>query len=584
VVVPSGSGSYIDPDHGTAVLGILVANLVPGMASDPSGDGFGGVRGLLTPDPVDPEDQGANAIFFPGVSVQEGGRIPTAIARAGQMLNPGDVLCIPLSYNGNYNTGLSVTVSGVPETNLLLSVARSLGITNVVSAGNGGFRAVVSVSNTTGGGGGGGGGGSTPETYSVVVGACWPGYQVPQTIGATVNGAIELNCPSNTFPGERYCRYRESNWTPTQGPNNPTASDFGIDVAAWGIGICTLGRGDLWNGRNLPDNPTVGGVETYSSTALTANRLRSYQTSFGGTSGAAAMIAGLAVGMQGFAESFFGSPVSPTRIRQILANQRDNGDGTISLLGSCVLQCGGTPGSALPTSASNSPIVVKNGDLLTSGNISAHEVGGFPRATTCLDEVASTIFNDGGTPFDLSVVRGTVRSGNRFSCARLDNGFLKIQAVRSARGATGQGYGPPFVYAANGLVTDVQLRAITRLQSANELTNMQISAYGAATAANQNSNSSQNNALTMIYVYNRVSKRWNWLALNYLTNQVPAAGTTPLNANLAMTWQPVTNYLITEGTQNVVYFRVITYPFGIIGPYQTWWDSFDIQTNPVLPR
>jgi|GEM_PF-4571991 len=544
ILTPTTSTTFINPDHGTAVLGILVGQQVAGLGAG----GQGGILGLLSE---------ANAIFFPGISLQEGGRIPTAIARAGQILQPGDLLCMPLSFQGNYSTSFSPTLSATQQLNDLLSVVRSLGITAVQPAGNGGFQSILS---PNGG-----------ETYCITVGGCWPGYQVPQSNGATGF----LNCPGNTFPGIQYCRYRTSNWTATQGPN--VANIYGIDVAGWGTGICTLGLGTLWNGQNPASTST-----DYSNPALTADRLRSYQLSFDGTSGSAAMITGMVGAMQGFANGFFGSPISPTRVRQILANQRVDQSGNITNLDSVVLQCGGTPGTLLPTTDTDVAIVVKNGDILSKIG-TQHNIGGFPKPTVCIDNVTDTTFNSAGTPFDISVIKGTIRSGNKFSCARLDNGFLKIQGVRSSRGSTGQGYGSTFPYAANGLVADVQLRAITRLVLDSEFNNMSIAAYGAATSANQNPNIPQNTALSMIYVYNRKAKRWRYLTFNFLTNQVPTVGLSPLTSNLALTYEPVTNFLVTEGSQKVVYFRVVTYGFGIIGPFQVWWDLFDIGTNPTLP-
>jgi hypothetical protein len=83
----------------------------------------------------------------------------------------------------------------------------------------------------------------------------------------------------------------------------------------------------------------------------------------------------------------------------------------------------------------------------------------------------------------------------------------------------------------------------------------------------------------MAYVYNRVSRRWNFLAFGFLSNQQ----STPIATNLAATYYPSSNFLITEGNDKVVYFRVVTYPFGIVGPYQAWWDLFGIETNSTLP-
>ena len=553
VVTPPGATPIIDPDHGTAVLAMLIGQRTTGG---------GGVVGAV------PE---ATAYFFPSVSVEEAGRLPTALARAGQTLQPGDVLAVPLQLTGNYSTDSSTTLSGVQNQNVLLGICWSVGITVLQPAGNGGFEVQLTPST---------GGTDNLESYCVTVGACWPGPQTPFPTG----NAGTLSCPRNqTYPGNGYCRYANSNWTKTTGRTNPQGVP-GIDVAGWGSGICTAGLGTLFAGDNQPSTSSV-----YSNANLTTNRLRAYQYNFGDTSGATAQVACMAAIMQGFAKSYFqGAAVSPARIRQILANELVASDGGgIGYAGTCITQCNQTLGTPLPSTARDIPVVVKNGDLLpnTVGDLTEHQVGGFPLASPCVFAVATTTFNPGGTPFGLSVVKGTVRSGGTtnaayaFAAGREDNYFLKLQGVRTGRGSTGQAYGPAFPYAANGLVTDVQIRANTLLPSVDDFDNMSFAALGAATNGSPPPGGTNNTALTMAYVYNRVSRRWNFLAFGFMSNQSSRV----INTNLAATYLPSSNFLITEGSDKVVYFRVVTYPFGIVGPYQAWWDLFDIQTNSTLP-
>jgi hypothetical protein len=546
VVTPEGTTPLINPDHGTAVLAMLIGQPV---------NGGGGVNSVLP---------NATAYFFPSVSETEAGRIPTAISRASQTLQPGDILVIPLAYTGNYSTGTASALSGVQVINTLMGVCFSIGITTFQPAGNGGFEVSLTPS-----------GGSTESTYSVTVGAGWPGAQTAPPTGTTGN----LFCQrARTFPGNAYCRYMNSNWTASQGSS---ANAPGVDVQGWGLGICTAGLGTLFKGDNQPSQ-----LDVYSNPNLTTNRLRTYQYNFGGTSGASAQIACLGGMMQGFARTYFGAPISPARVRQILANQLDPADGTgQGYLYTCILQCQQTVGSALPSTTSDSTLVVKNGDLVVQDGLTPHQVGGFPLATPCLYAVATTTFNPGGTPFNVTIVKGTVRGGGSsnasyaYACARQDNYFLKIQGVRTGRGSTGQAYGPAFPYAANGLVTDIQLRANTLLNSEDDFDNMSFSATGAATNGSAPPGGTANTALTMAYVYNRVSRRWNFLAFGFMSN----VQSTPIATNLAATYYPSSNFLVTEGNDKVVYFRVVTYPFGIVGPYQAWWDLFGIVTNSTLP-
>ena len=198
VIPPPGTSAFINPDHGTAVLGVLVA----------SDDGFG-ITGLL------PQ---AQAIFFPAVTKAQGGRLSTALVSAAETLNDGDVLCVPLEY------GAGFTLASNTFTNQLFSVADSLGITTVIPAGNGGFEI------------------SVQSTSAIIVGAAWPGTQTPVPFGSTMTKA-NLNAlvplTNNPYPGNSYCRWRSSNWSATIGQG-------GVDVSGWGTGICTLGGGSLF--------------------------------------------------------------------------------------------------------------------------------------------------------------------------------------------------------------------------------------------------------------------------------------------------------------------------------------------------
>ena len=539
VVTPLGSDTQIDPDHGTAILSILIGQ--PVVNSDSS---IGGISGLVTQ---------ADTLFLPAISVEEGGRIATAIARAGQLLISGDVLCIPLGLTGNYSSNSAVCLTAIPYISDQLSIVQGLGITTVVSAGNGGFQSTL----TSGG----------TDTFSVVVGSCWPGNQIALPIGA----AGSLACSPPNYPGISYCRYRTSNWTSSQGPAFGGSSP-GIDVAGWGTGMCTAGVGTLWRGDNVASTSS-----DYSNPALTTNRLRTYQSSFSGTSAAAAMITGLVCAMQGTAESILGSEVSPSRIRNILAN-KENLDGTTVVLDTVTLQCGGNPGTALPTTVNDNAITVNNGDLAPSGAGSIHQVGGFPIATRCLEEVLDTQFYEGGIPFTTTVIRGLVRAGNSFSAAVYDNGFLQISGATTSRGSTGAGYGAPFPYMFSGRCVDVQIRATTQFTDPDDFTDMGITLYGKSNNATATSGS-VGNPLVMIYAFNNQSRRWVYLDADFLTSINPTLGSSSLVGTLGATGYSPMNFLITEGTEQVMYFRVITYGFGVKGNFQAWWDWFDINPN-----
>jgi hypothetical protein len=79
-----------------------------------------------------------------------------------------------------------------------------------------------------------------------------------------------------------------------------------VDVQGWGTGIVTTGYGTAApNGYRDPDDD--------------ADPNTWYRFTFGGTSGASAMVAGAVANLQGFAINTFGTPLLPFQIRSLLA-------------------------------------------------------------------------------------------------------------------------------------------------------------------------------------------------------------------------------------------------------------------------
>jgi hypothetical protein len=75
-----------------------------------------------------------------------------------------------------------------------------------------------------------------------------------------------------------------------------------VDVQGWGESIMTTGYGSGYVNADDPNNPDFF-----------------YRSTFGGTSGASAMVAAAAANLQGFAINLFGTPLLPFQVRQILA-------------------------------------------------------------------------------------------------------------------------------------------------------------------------------------------------------------------------------------------------------------------------
>lgn len=260
VQVVTDPAANVDPNHGTAVLGILLAK--------EDGKGITGAAPL------------SKGIFFPAVGGGGvGGRFFNALATAVGTLKAGDVICIPMDFptvitdplTGQV-TILQGTVLSSPEVFMLANTASQIGIAVVVAAGNECSPVVTSPAGQEAG-------------PSIVVGACWP-------------GAPRLPA---VFEGLRYCRSEFSNFTDGGG----AAGEDEVDVAGWGAYVTTCGYGDLWRG---------GG---------STNQLRTYTYQFGGTSASSAMVAACVARMQGLATALFGTPLPTAAIKNtVRANVR----------------------------------------------------------------------------------------------------------------------------------------------------------------------------------------------------------------------------------------------------------------------
>lgn len=241
-------GGANQPQHGTATLGECIAAK--------NGRGVTGIAFR------------AQGYFFPTQSIEEGSRLPNAIASAAITFNEGDVLNYSIGYPG---AGPIITNGAIAT---LVAVATDVGITNCMSAGNDSIPIDA----------------APFETGAVVVGACWPG----ENLGAAP-------CPGGFW---KYCRLDFSNFTDPE----DTEGLAQVHLCAWGTGIATTGYGDLFVGANGTDpaDPEI-------------NQLRKYTSVFNGTSGAAPMITGLAAVLQGWARQLYGSPISPLQLRGIMA-------------------------------------------------------------------------------------------------------------------------------------------------------------------------------------------------------------------------------------------------------------------------
>ena len=506
------AAGMIDPDHGAAVIGEILA----------AANGFG-ITGIAP---------SATGVFFPAVSINGGGRLSAALVSAGNTLVPGDVLVIPMQVG----VGGGATLSSVATYNTLLAVTASLGITNVTAAGNGGFAVQSPPASTT--------------NNAIMVTSCWPGSQVPlpiQSGGALVN-------PGPDYPGNAYCRYKDSNYT-----LSPVGNGSTVDVSAWGTGVCTLGRGTLFH--------------------VAGSTNRDYQASFGGTSAATGMIGGLVARVQAVCKAYLGAGVSGERMRQVLADQVVVNGSTVpgAVLGTTIPQCD-MRFTLIPGTSSAAPSVVALGDSVWPAT-QVNLVGGFPRALEVLQNTVLTPFFPIGVPYTITVISGVRLNSTEYSAANLDGTFYRTQAVRRGRGSTGSGYGRPLPYAGSGLVTDLQLRANLANRTAADMFDFTIQAWGRVNVGNIGAP----NSLAMAYVWNNMSRRWYYMTSGFLDSSTPAVGTPALLfGGVYQRGLDPGAVLVPEASGNAAYVRVLTFGLGILGPYQSWWDQIIIDTNRLV--
>ena len=412
----------IDPNHGTAVLGVIGAerNNI-------------GVTGIA---------DGADLSFYPIVSVEEGSRLQNAYTNALIALQEGDVINMSIGFGGGN------TIVADQFMFDLVTTGTNAGITTVISAGNSAAPVITSP------------GGAGGDSGAVIVGACWPGFQVGQL-------TTDVSIPG-PFPGNNYCRLNFSNFTST---DNNTGT---VNLSAWGTGVTSCGYGDLFKGTNSSDNP------------LEVNRLRSYTSVFNGTSSAAPIIAGWCARLQSFSIAWFGAPLPPVTLRT-----------AISTRSNIFQQCG------IEYTSAQMPGYPEDGDpnvgdfvLQGDGGIVA-PIGGFPNAKPTVSWIIANTF--GGTPVAYDIICGTYEGGSNFSLRQLDGNALRIGAVRRRAGSRGNGYGPDLFYPLGGGTTDLQLQ-VSSVGSTESVTSIALAT---------NSSVSYNlSVVEVVYFYNHRMNRW----------------------------------------------------------------------------
>jgi sugar lactone lactonase YvrE len=229
---------FPDPDHGTAVLGIVGA----------LHNGYG-IDGIA------PE---ATLFGAYASTVESGDKIAEAISLATQHLLPGDVILVEVALPcACGECGASGFPAGpaeaFPPTFDAISIATSLGISVVEPAGN---------------------------------------------------GSVDLDQPGCNGRFDRNLRDSGAIFVGagTQARERAVFSSYGsrVDVQGWGGAVATLGFGDAFN-------PTPDARQRYTR-------------AFGGTSGASAIVAGVALAVQGNRKAQGQPPLDPAALRNRLVS------------------------------------------------------------------------------------------------------------------------------------------------------------------------------------------------------------------------------------------------------------------------
>ena len=356
-----------------------------------------------------------------------GGRVETAWFNAMEWLGFGDVLSA--GYVTLDNGGTFANVAFNPSVHSLIETATNLGISVVIEAGDrGGDLGGVEYPN-----------GIDPGAISVC---------------ATTPGGT---------PAKR--------WS-----DSTTSSNFvegAIDTSrntcsAWGMGVVTCGMGPAQD--NLLGFQTIAYTTTFPSAAFTVDvHSRSYTNNYGGTSAAAAIVAGCVASVQGYSRQLWSTPIGPTMLRhfiahgQVLGNDPDTGEAIFSNINATGTDLNVLQGTENNLGTSDWPAIGSNGcDMEEVGGGAGNIVGYFadPRYA-CLRTTVDPIF-DHPNIGNILVLRGTHLEGNINSIASIDGVYYAVNSTHTSGeyGLPASVPGGSVFYGFSGEYTDVYFTGV----------------------------------------------------------------------------------------------------------------------------
>jgi hypothetical protein len=347
-------------------------------------------------------------------------------------------------------------------------------------------------------------------------------------------------------------------------------------ASAWGFGVMTTGATTRFENSSVA-NPEIflfQGVNeappTQSAPALQIDRLRMYTQEFGGTSAAAAMMTGVVARMQAASKQFFGTPLTPTLLRDLLENHP--GPYIDCLCARYGNFAGDFPffdsGPGLPFGANSCANgVCTGGTCLPPANLETCDcidtpVGVFPN----LQQLPATILSSspgGNGNSGVDVITGGRLVGyawSPFQVRAVDANYLQIVAERMNAGTTREG----LTYLSTGLTTDVRVRRQVDLPNpATDLVGLAVRSV---------TQSTRNFVVNVAFIRNFATNRYEYVGVQLLNNAVT-------DTTFQVVDTGAFERYINPST-NEVEVRVWTCGLGAVGRHTIRHDYIEIVLNP----
>ena len=495
----------ISAAHGTNTLGVLFA----------ADNGFG-ITGMAP---------GAQGYFYPIISIEEGYRAQNAIVACLLEFEMGDVMNFSWGFFAGlpYTAGSFQPVTSDAALSVIMRLGTVLGVTSVAAAGGDPLQGFPIL------------GAGILDQGAIIVG----GIRAGNIVNSTIPGEIPAEVVPGEYnpPGAAGCQSNLFDLVlntvelPSSNFTSGTEENETVDSSGWGEYVVTTGSTTAQL-ATIISNPTraiftgINEVPPSGPTPeLQVDKLRTYTPNFGGTSAAAAMTAAVVANFQGAARQYFGTPLSPLQVRDMIRS----------------------PFNWTPCAGFG--------------------VGVFPNLTHLGPTMIGTPLIDGNET-QIIVHTGLQLPGyawNSFLIKALDLNFLRLGVQRREAGTVVAG----LTNMATGPTTDVEakLDVSTVVDTSAQIDNLGVTVVGRAT---------KNFVMMGVFVKNLDTRRYEFFGIDFLTT---GDGTYQFDL------PDLTNYSsYVDPTTHLLNMRVWTCGLGAVGRHQVWYDLINIRVNqPLIP-